>query len=67
MAALVRQVTVIRTLTTVRGKGTPESPNRRVEQYWSLDGKLLAEMDPHTWGERPDLQPGEFGWEPEGE
>lgn len=29
-----------------RGKGTPDSPLRGVKQYWSLDGKLLAEFDP---------------------
>lgn len=29
----------------VKGDGTFENPNRIVTQYWSLDGKLLAESD----------------------
>ena len=31
-----------------RGKGTPDDLCRRVVQYWSLEGKLLAENDPCT-------------------
>lgn len=32
---------------TVRGTGTtPEDPARIVTEYWSLDGKKLAESDP---------------------
>ena len=29
-----------------RGKGTTEDVVRMVDQYWSVDGKLLAERDP---------------------
>ena len=29
-----------------RGKGTDEDIIRLVDQYWSKDGKLLAENDP---------------------
>jgi hypothetical protein len=29
-----------------RGQGTPESPLRAVRQYFTLDGCLLAEVDP---------------------
>lgn len=33
--------------TSIRGSGkTPEDMCRIVRQYWSLDGKLLAENDP---------------------
>lgn len=28
------------------GKGTREDPHRYVEEYWSMDGKLLAFKDP---------------------
>jgi len=30
----------------IRGHGTSESPIRQVQQFWSPDGKLLAERDP---------------------
>lgn len=30
----------------LRGEGTPQDMCRTVTQYWSLDGKLLAENDP---------------------
>lgn len=39
-------ITVIRTTLTLKGKGTEDSPLRRVTQYWSTDGELLAEVDP---------------------
>lgn len=39
-------IKVIRTDLDVRGKGTPESPIRRIVQFWTLDGELLAEVDP---------------------
>jgi len=39
-------ISVIETELTVRGKGTPESVMRRIRQYWSMDGELLAEVDP---------------------
>lgn len=42
----VELIQVIRTVLTLRGRGLPDSPYRRVTQYWSLDGKLLAEVDP---------------------
>ena len=29
-----------------RGSGKEGDPYREVTQYWSLDGKLLAEVDP---------------------
>jgi len=29
-----------------RGKGTPEDPCRWVDQYFTLEGKLLSENDP---------------------
>lgn len=29
-----------------RGLGTKQDPVREVTQYWDLDGKLLAEVDP---------------------
>lgn len=37
-------VQVIHTLAT-RGAGTNEDPIRHVHQYWSCEGKLLAEND----------------------
>lgn len=39
-----RVVPVIETKST-RGAGTSANPIRLVTQYWSLDGKLLAEND----------------------
>ena len=39
---------VIRTCMKVRGDGTDKDPFRKVVQYWSLDGKLLAEKDAWT-------------------
>ena len=39
-------IKVIETTLELRGKGIPTSPFRRVTQYWSTDGKLLAENDP---------------------
>jgi len=30
---------------SMRGKGEGESPLRRVTEYWSLEGELLAEFD----------------------
>lgn len=40
-------IQVIETTLTRRGTGKDEtSPLRIVTQYWSLDGKLLAEVDP---------------------
>ena len=38
---------VIRVIETraIRGHGTTDDPTRYVIQYWSLNGKLLAEKD----------------------
>lgn len=41
-------IQVIETTLELRGKGTSDAPYRRVTQYWTLDGKLLAEVDPET-------------------
>lgn len=30
----------------VRGVGVEDDPVRHVKQYWTLDGKLLADLDP---------------------
>lgn len=30
-----------------RGEGTKDNPHRHVEQLWTMDGKLVAERDPH--------------------
>lgn len=32
---------------TLIGSGTESDPYRIIAQYWSLDGKKLAEHDPH--------------------
>lgn len=39
-------IKVIRTTLTRRGKGTEDSPIRVIEEFWSLDGELLASNDP---------------------
>ena len=38
-------IQVIRTNLLLRGNGKENNPYRRIEQFWSLDGKLLAEND----------------------
>lgn len=41
-------IQVIKTTLTRRGSGKNDTdPIRIVTQYWSLDGELLAEVDPH--------------------
>ncbi len=49
----VRVIKVVETTLTRRGRGTRDSPVRVVTQYWSLEGELLAEVDPsvptHDW------------------
>jgi hypothetical protein len=40
-------IQVIRTDLDLRGAGTEDDPKRRVVQYWTLDGTLLWEFDPH--------------------
>lgn len=42
----VEVIKVVRTYLMRRGKGVPGSPVRIIEQFWSLDGTLLAENDP---------------------
>ncbi len=42
-------IQVIETVLLIRGNGDT-IPLRRITQYWSLDGKLLAEVDPWTPG-----------------
>lgn len=39
-------IQVIRTDLDLRGEGKPGDPVRRVVQFWSTDGQLLAEVDP---------------------
>jgi len=41
-----RVIEVIETTLTRRGKGVEGDPIRIITQYWSQDGKLLAEKDP---------------------
>ena len=40
-------IQVIETTILRRGDGTKENPIRFITQYWSIDGILLAEVDPH--------------------
>lgn len=40
---------VIRTNNMTRGAGTDEDPVRAVVQYWTVDGELLDECDPHLY------------------
>lgn len=40
----VELIEVIRTRLLLRGNGK-DDPYRHIEQYWSLDGELLAEVD----------------------
>lgn len=40
-------IEVIKTITVI-GEGTTENMVRPLHQYWSLEGKLLAEYDPCT-------------------
>lgn len=47
----VRLIEVIQTTLTRRGEGKSENdPVRIITQYWSLDGTLLAEVDPWLQG-----------------
>lgn len=43
-----RVIQVIETK-SARGSGEPGQPSRIVTEYWSIDGKKLAEADPHFW------------------
>ncbi len=40
-------VELIRTELERRGSGVERDPNRVIEQFWTLDGKLAAENDPN--------------------
>ena len=44
-----RVIQVIETK-SARGSGEPEQPSRIVTEYWSMDGKKLAESDPYFLG-----------------
>lgn len=47
----VELIQVIRTRLTTRGDGkTDKTILRAITQYWSLDGELLAEVDPFPPG-----------------
>jgi hypothetical protein len=39
-------IQVIETTLTRRGEGIEGDPIRIIRQYWSMDGELLAEVDP---------------------
>ena len=42
-----RRIEVIETTLSTKGKGDDkDDPIRVIRQYWSLDGELLAELDP---------------------
>lgn len=42
MARLVQFIEVVRQ----EGDGTAENPIKNIVQFWSLDGKLIFEIDP---------------------
>ena len=42
----VEVIQVVRTYLLRRGAGVEGDPIRIITQYWSLDGELLAEVDP---------------------
>jgi hypothetical protein len=42
----VEVIEVVRTEITSTGDGTEGNPIRRLTEYWSLDGDLLATVDP---------------------
>lgn len=48
-------IQVIRT-TSARGDATKNQPSRIVTEFWSLDGKKLAESDPLVDGKQVDEQ-----------
>jgi len=41
-----RVIQVIESTLELRGSGTSVNPYRRIHQYYTLDGELLAEVDP---------------------
>lgn len=44
----IKNTEVIQVIRTVSfyGNGTEDNPNRYIYQYWSLEGQLLATIDP---------------------
>jgi hypothetical protein len=46
----VHAIQVIRTSNKTVGGGSKEDPVRTVVQYWTIDGELLDECDPHLQG-----------------
>lgn len=50
-------IQVIQTNILRRGKGVENDPIRVITQYWSLDGRLLAEVDPYSPGSASAEQP----------
>jgi len=44
----VELIQVIRTRLTLKGNGKEDNPYHLVTQYWSLDGELLAEVEPES-------------------
>lgn len=47
----VKLVHPIETTLTRRGEGKEDDPTRIITQYWTLDGKLVAEVDPWKPGQ----------------
>lgn len=48
MSSDVEVIQVVRTRLMRRGRGlNSDDPIRIITQYWSLEGELLAEVDPH--------------------
>lgn len=45
----VQAMQVIRTTNMTRGAGTNMDPIRAIVQYWTVDGELLDECDPHLY------------------
>jgi len=50
----VEIIKVVRTNLTKRGNNTDGDPTRFVEQFWSLDGRLLAEND--WWKDKKNVE-----------
>jgi len=53
-----RVIQVIETQLEKRGQGVAGDPVRRVRQYWTLDGLLLAEVDDWEAAGKPELSVG---------
>lgn len=43
-----RVIEVIETTLQLAGNGTRDNPYRRITQYWSKSGQLLAQEDPYN-------------------